>query len=43
LKQGGTILAPPGNRRELSPTKDQSYQIRFGGVVVTLDGELAEK
>lgn len=26
----------------IEPNEDQSYQVRFGGVVVTLDGELAE-
>ncbi|MBQ0776060.1 MAG: flagellar hook-associated protein FlgL [Pseudomonas sp.] len=26
----------------IEPNEDQSYQVRFGGVVVTLDGDLAE-
>ncbi|MEH6500788.1 MAG: flagellar hook-associated protein FlgL [Pseudoalteromonas distincta] len=41
LDQGGASLAPPVTG-VIEPNEDQSYQIRFGGVVVTLDGELAE-
>lgn len=41
------VPEPPTDRTALAggaiqPNDDQSYQIRFGGVVVTLDGELTE-
>ncbi|WP_022963236.1 flagellar hook-associated protein FlgL [Halopseudomonas pelagia] len=41
LDQNNDPLAPPVTG-VIQPNDDQSYQIRFGGVVVTLDGELAE-
>lgn len=41
LDQNSDPLTPPVTG-VIEPNEDQSYQVRFGGVVVTLDGELAE-
>ncbi|WOD10193.1 flagellar hook-associated protein FlgL [Pseudomonas sp. NyZ704] len=41
LDQDGNPFAPEVTG-DIEPNEDQSYQIRFGGVVVTLDGALTE-
>lgn len=41
LDENNLPLAPPVTG-VIEPNEEQSYQVRFGGVVVTLDGDLAE-